>query len=168
MQPPIIGLVGRARVGKDTVASFLGPHWKVRRLADPVKRACKALYGWTDEALETNLKEVRCDNLAVTPRQTMVHITQSIRSFMGSDFFTRRFFDTWDGQPIVIPDVRFAHDIQEIHKRGGITIKILRTGGPLHEFETEINSHRTTYEITNDGTIDELREKINKILTIEE
>lgn len=161
----IIGLVGRARVGKDTVANFLEPKYKIRRLAGPVKDAVKAIYGWTDEAVETDLKEVKCTHWGVTPRQTMIHLTQSVRAFMGSDFFTRRFFDSWDGAPIVIPDVRFAHDVEEIHRRGGITIKVTRTGVPIHEFEADVNDIETTYEVTNDGTIEELHEKINKIIT---
>lgn len=164
-RPMIIGLVGRSRVGKDTVALILGPEYTVKRLAGPVKEACKAIYGWTDEALETDLKETLNEFWGVTPRATMVNLTQRIREFMGFDFFTRRFYTEWDGKtPIVIPDVRYEGDVEEIHRRGGITIKIIRSGGPLHEFENEIALLKTTYTLENNGTIEDLHQKIKAIL----
>ena len=160
----IIGLVGRSRVGKDTAASFFNGTHQVRRLAQPVKDACKVLYGWSDTEVESAAKEAIDPRWGVTPRFAMVHLTQAMRNGMGGDFFTRKFFDSWDGLPIVIPDVRFMEDIIEIHRRGGITIKITRKGGPDHMFESPIDSARTMFEVANDGTIEELREKIVQCL----
>lgn len=156
----IIGLVGRSRVGKDTVASFFEGTHKVRRLAQPVKDACKVLYGWSDVEVESAVKEQVDPRWGVTPRFAMVHLTQSMRQCMGANFFTKSFFDSWDGSPIVIPDVRFIEDIQEIHKRGGVTIKITRKGVPDHLFECPIDSAQTMFEVENNGTLDELRTKI--------
>lgn len=156
----IIGLVGRSRVGKDTVAGFFTGTHKVRRLAQPVKDACKVLYGWSDVEVESAAKEQVDPRWGVTPRFAMVHLTQAMRQCMGSNFFTKSFFDSWDGSPIVIPDVRFVEDIQEIHKRGGVTIKITRKGVPDHLFECPIDSAQTMFEVENNGTIEELRTKI--------
>lgn len=163
-RPRIIGLVGRSRVGKDTAANFLEHMYTVRRLATPVKKACREIYGWDIDRLETNDKEVLDPRWNTTPRRAMVHMTESIKQFMGSDFFTRRFFETWDGTPVVIPDVRYKGDVDEIHKRGGITIKVLRIGTPYHSFESEVDTLRTTFEVRNDETIDEFRSKIMEIL----
>ena len=160
----IIGLVGRSRVGKDTVASFFEGTHQVRRLAQPVKDACKVLYGWSVVEVESAAKEEVDQRWGITPRFAMVHLTQAMRQCMGGNFFTKSFFDSWDGSPIVIPDVRFEDDIQEIHKRGGVTIKITRQGAPDHLFECTIDSARTTYEVANDGTIEELRVKIARCL----
>jgi hypothetical protein len=160
----IIGLVGRSRVGKDTVASFFEGTHQVRRLAQPVKDACKVLYGWSDVEVESAAKEERDPKWYLTPRMAMVHLTHAMRQCNGSDFFTKRFFETWDGQPVVIPDVRFSDDVKEIHRRGGITIKITRQGGPDHAFEFAIDSLCTTYEVDNSGSIEELRAKIAKCL----
>jgi hypothetical protein len=156
----IIGLVGRSRVGKDTVASFFEGTHQVRRLAQPVKDACKVLYGWSDVEVESAAKEEVDQRWGITPRFAMVHLTQAMRQSMGGNFFTKSFFDSWDGSPIVIPDVRFVDDIKEIHTRGGVTIKITRQGVPDHLFEYTIDSASTMYEVANDGTIDELRVKI--------
>ncbi len=156
----IIGLVGRSRVGKDTVASFFEGTHEVRRLAQPVKDACKVLYGWSDVEVESAAKELRDAKWDLTPRMAMVHLTQAMRQCNGSNFFTKRFFENWDGRPVVIPDVRFKDDVDEIHRRGGITIKITRQGGPDHAFELAIDSLGTTHEVSNNGTIEDLKNKI--------
>ena len=96
----------------------------------------------------------------------MVHLTQSIRTFMDAEFFTRHLFDSWDGlTPIVIPDVRYEHDIRAIRQKGGVTIKITRTSGPRHDFEFGIDSLEADYEISNDGTVEEFKTKIMNIIT---
>lgn len=155
----IIGLVGRSRVGKDTAAAFLAAEhgYTIKRLAQPVKDACKVLYGWSDVEVESAAKEAIDPKWNVTPRFAMIHLTQAMRECMGADFFTRRFFDSWDGQPVVIPDVRFDGDVQEIHRRGGMTIKIVRSGGPDHVFEFTIDSLATHHVIHNDGSVDNLK-----------
>ena len=161
----IIGLVGRSRVGKDTVADMLRERgYEVKRLAAPVKEACKSIYDWNDDMVESNLKECTDEKWNITPRMAMIHMTQSVRQFMGLDFFTRRFFDSWNGQPIVIPDVRFEHDVEEIHRRGGLTVKITRQGAPLHSFEHSIDSIQTKFTVENNDTIESLRNKISEII----
>jgi hypothetical protein len=166
----LIGLVGRSRVGKDTVAAMVfGQTHELRRLAQPVKDACKALYGWSDEHVESALKEETDPRWGVTPRLAMVHMTNSLRSFMGADFFTRRFFETLEvsegpeGPCVVVPDVRYQEDIREIHKRGGITIKITRPGMPQHVFESGVDDLETTWVVSNDGTVEELCGKIDSL-----
>lgn len=157
----IIGLVGRSRVGKDTVADMLKERgFQVKRLASPVKEACKSIYGWNEDMVESNLKELTDEKWNVSPRMAMVHMTHSVRQFMGSDFFTRRFFDSWDGHPTVIPDVRFDHDVEEIHRRGGFTLKITRENAPQHFFESNIDSIQTKFTVENNDTIENLEKKI--------
>lgn len=164
MEPRLIGLVGRSRVGKDTVAGLFTETHAIRRLALPVKDACKVLYGWSDIEVESALKETKDAHWGVTPRYAMMHLTQSMRTFMGTDFFTRRFFDTIkEHESLIIPDVRFYHDVLEIHKRGGVTIKIVREGASSHDFEEAIDDLHTTFEVENNGTIDELKAKIAEI-----
>ena len=163
----LIGLVGRSRVGKDTAADFLRGTHEVRRLSQPVKDACKVLYGWSDAEVEGPAKEVIDPTHRITPRLAMVHLTQSIRTFMDAEFFTRRLFDAWDGQtPIVIPDVRYEHDIRAIRQKGGITIKITRANAPRHDFEFGIDDLETDYEVSNDGTVEEFKNKIMNAITL--
>jgi hypothetical protein len=163
----LIGLVGRSRAGKDTIAAMLAQthNLEIRRLAQPVKDACKALYGWSDTEVESSLKEARDARWDVTPRMAMVHLTAAMRTFMGAGFFTQRFFDeVKEDDRIVIPDVRFFEDVREIHRRGGVTILVTRKGTPEHEFEHGIEYLPTTHVVTNDGTIEELRAAVKRLL----
>ena len=161
----LVGLVGRSRVGKDTVAeAFVAQGYTLRRLAQPVKDACAVLYGWSVDRLETDAKEVMDSRWGISPRRAMVHMTHMMRMHMGSDFFTRRFFETYNDDLVVIPDVRYAHDIEEIHRRGGTTIHITRATGPAYDFESHIDLLETTHTIQNDGTAEELRRKACRLV----
>jgi hypothetical protein len=160
MVPKLIGLVGRARVGKDTVANFFRTTHTLRRFAQPMKDAVKVLYGWSDLIIESNLKDEIDTKWGITPRTAMIHMAETTKQFIGPDFFIKRLFHDWKDEPIIISDVRFENEIREIHKRGGITIKISRSGIHKYDFEDHIDSLETTYEIGNDGSLDELVHEI--------
>ena len=161
--PKIIGLAGRARSGKDTVATLFTKTHRVVRFAQPIKEAVKALYGWSGIAMETDIKDVIDPNWGVSPRSAMVHVAQTTRMFIANDFFVKRLFDSWEGDAIVIPDVRYKHEVDAIHARGGITIKITRDGVHKHDIEFTVDELETTYEITNNGTLDSLRRQIDSL-----
>ena len=163
MTPKIIGLAGRARSGKDTVATLFGKTHRVVRFAQPIKEAVKALYGWSGIAMETDIKDAVDPNWGVSPRSAMVHVAQTTRMFVANDFFVKRLFDSWEGDPIVIPDVRYKPEVDAIHARGGITIKITREGIHKHDIEFTVDELETTYEITNNGSLDGLRRQINSL-----
>ena len=163
MTPKIIGLAGRARSGKDTVATLFGKTHRVVRFAQPIKEAVKALYGWSGIAMETDIKDVMDPNWGVSPRSAMQHVAQTTRMFIANDFFVKRLFDSWEGDAIVIPDVRYKHEVDAIHARGGITIKITREGVHKHDIEFTVDELETTYEITNNGSLDSLRRQIDSL-----
>jgi hypothetical protein len=161
MTPKIIGLAGRARSGKDTVATLFTNTHRVVRFAQPIKEAVKALYGWSDVAMETDIKDSVDPHWGVSPRSAMVHVAQTTRLFVANDFFVRRLFESWEGDPIVIPDVRYKHEVDAIHARGGITIKITREGIHKHDIEFTVDELETTYQVTNNGSLDGLRRQID-------
>ncbi len=163
MVPKLIGLVGRARVGKDTVANFFRTTHMLRRFAQPMKDAVKVLYGWSDIIIETKLKDEIDPKWGITPRSAMIHMAETTKQFMGPDFFIQKLFRDWKDEPIIISDVRFQNEIQAIHERGGITIKITRDDVPKHQVEDHVDHLVTTYEVGNDGTLHELRVKIERL-----
>jgi hypothetical protein len=81
----------------------------------------------------------------------------------------------------VITDMRFPNEIAAVELREGITIRVNRsfnhkmgskeTGTidltPLHPSETALDDAKFDYVIDNDGTLDELVEKVRVILTKE-
>jgi hypothetical protein len=161
MTPKIIGLAGRARSGKDTVATLFGKTHRTVRFAQPIKEAVKALYGWSDIAVETEIKDFVDPHWGVSPRSAMQHVAQTTRLFVANDFFVRRLFDSWEGDAIVIPDVRYKHEVDAIHARGGITIKITREGLHKHDIEFTVDELETTHQILNNGTLDDLRRQVD-------
>ena len=81
----------------------------------------------------------------------------------------------------IITDMRFPNEIEAVKERHGITIKVVRsfnhkmgskeTGTldltPLHPSETALDDAEFDYEIINDGTIEDLVEKVRTILITE-
>jgi len=167
MVPAVIGLLGRSRSGKDTVANIIMsnyPEYTIVRLSAPLKQAATALYHLTPEQLETDQKEIPDPRWNKTPRQLIQSLTDHVMQNMGHDFFTKRLYDGLQPhQPIIIPDVRFAHDITEIMKHKGIVIKITRPGNPIqHPFENHIDHLTGTHHLINDSTIENLANQISK------
>lgn len=70
----------------------------------------------------------------------------------------------------IITDMRFPNEFDAVKKRGGITIRVTRHNHPndlqpsTHPSETALDTHTFDYEIINDGTIEELINKVSDIL----
>ena len=76
----------------------------------------------------------------------------------------------WEYPNWIITDMRFLNEMEAVKKRGGITIRVnrnLEESKDQHESETELDNAEFDYVITNDGTIEELIEKVREILTKE-
>ena len=160
MVPKIIGFVGRAGAGKDSAAVVFALSPRTVRFAQPIKEACKALYGWCDNAIETRIKDVVDERWGISPRQAMIHMAQNTKQFTSEDFFVKRMLEDWRGDPIVIPDVRYQYEIDAIHCLGGITIKITRPESLKLPEEDHIDDLVTTRTIENTGTFQQLHLKV--------
>ena len=157
----LIGLVGRARSGKDTVARLFDlPNLK---LAKPVKEAVRVLYGWDDVHIEGALKDTIDPKFDITPREAMIHITNVMKKRHGVDFFSNRFMDTWDGKSGIVTDVRYQVDAEILRSKGAVMIRVDRPGCSFHPHEGGLDHIRVDYVIINDGTIGQLSELINHI-----
>ena len=174
MTPKIIGLLGRSRVGKDTIAEMvllLHPEYSIHRLSYPLKRAACNLYDFTMDQLESNSKEVIDTRWNKTPREVIQSLTEYMMNYMGKDFFTKKLFHQYDHQQIpchiIIPDIRYEHDILEIQRRGGVIIKVERANNPVyHTFEQHIDFLKGNYRIQNTGTIDDLHNEVIKMMKL--
>lgn len=67
-----------------------------------------------------------------------------------------------------VPDVRFKDEAEAVQARGGFVIKVVRPGlarpTDTHASETNIDEVREDYLVTNDGTIEDLAEKVEAIV----
>lgn len=73
----------------------------------------------------------------------------------------------------IITDVRFPNELEAIEDVKGLTLKVIRpvkkskTTARLHPSETSLDKARFNYTIFNDGSIEDLIEKVRQILIIE-
>lgn len=78
--------------------------------------------------------------------------------------------EVWGDYPNwIITDMRFPNEMEAIEERGGITIRVERPGADVgtHPSETALDDAEFHYTIENDGTLEELIEKVKKVLLIE-
>jgi len=168
----IIGLHGKAGHGKDTAAAGLQNFYQLS-FAKPIKDASKILYNLTDEQLHGKLKEVPDKRWNISPREIMQQLGDLCRSSNPNFFIvlmrTRIEKALEQGiRNIVITDVRYANEAKLIKDMGGRIIKINRnvttTQHTSHSSEKGIDdSNYIDFTIDNNGTIEQLIEKVKKI-----
>lgn len=137
----LIGITGAKRSGKDTVANYIVKKYGFhkRSLSEPLKEACKALFGFSENQLNGSSKETPDERwFGITPRETMQFVGTDLlrkqmgklRTEIGEDVFLHN-FRNWYESPdnnrdlVVVPDVRFQNEADYIHSQGGFVIKIL-------------------------------------------
>ena len=188
----IIGICGLIGSGKGTVADILVNTHKFKKIsfADKLKDGVASVFGWDRKMLEGDTDESRQwrelkddfwsneTQMEVTPRLVL--------QLFGTDCMRNGFDDgIWvslvkkelldnPGRNYVIPDVRFANEVDMIRDVGGEVWEIKRGPDPqwLIEYETdgkEPKVHASEWKwikskkdlvIENDGTLDELSNQV--------
>lgn len=82
--------------------------------------------------------------------------------------------EVWGDYPNwIITDMRFPNELEAVVKRGGITIRVVRDYAlrdgcedpkNLHPSEIALDNYIMHYEIINDGTMEDLIDKVREIL----
>lgn len=203
----IIGLVGFAGSGKDTVANHLVKEWGFHAdsFAKPLKDAACAIFGWDREMIEGQTPESRkwrenpdkfwsrTLQREFTPRMSI----QLLGTEAGQKVFGR---NVWVGSllkrienydKVVVTDVRFRHEVEAITQARGTLIRVQRGENPIwfshlnslyqnedarDRFMSEFCIHKSEwdwvgsyidYTVTNNGTLEDLYDKISYIMTEE-
>jgi dephospho-CoA kinase len=80
----IIGLIGKKQSGKDTIADYLVNRFKFTKFAfaDPIKDICKTMFGFTNNQLYGNAKEILDETFNILPRDAMKFIGMEFRENM--------------------------------------------------------------------------------------
>ncbi len=170
----IIGLVGPKRAGKSTAADAL-----VRErgfVSIGFADALKDLALRTDPYIAEAGLHLRDLHLKVggeaakeypEVRRFYQELGCGVRDIVGKDAwieaFGRRWLDLGEPEQIVVPDVRFLNEAEELRDSGGLLIRITRpslAGGDTHISETEQLDIQCDLEIVNDGTIGHLEADI--------
>jgi hypothetical protein len=193
MAPALIGLCGYAGAGKDTVGSMivkaLAPeYWYVCRAFATALRAqaCQnnpllqvrdgSWVRWNTILEEAGGYE-RAKRIEPCVRAYLIELGQSTKEVMGEDYWVNTLFHgisrrSDEGDllllPTVITDVRFTNEQAAIMAREGIIVRVIDPRvGPANDTEREqgdIMQHGVDYTIRNDGTLEQLRERVDVFL----
>lgn len=189
MEYKVIGVCGKKQSGKDTIAEYLvKEHGYVRyAFADPIKKACQEIFGFTDEQSWGSKKEDIDKFWDVAPRkifqvfgtelfqyELQKHVPEFVK--FGRTFWSQCFLRWYQIEStknpnikVVITDVRFPFESGIVKKLDGSIIKVTRYN-PTEEYvdshpsEVEMDSIKWDYFIENNSTIDELNIKVDGIL----
>ena len=184
MTTPLIGLIGRARSGKDTAAAALIEERGATRLAfaDPLREIALAVNPMIGTpALPGDLAPLRGVRLSTAiealgwerakdmipeVRRFLQRLgTEGGRAVLGENVWVDAAFAKVadvDG-PVVFTDVRFPNEADAIREAGGLLVRVIRPGtAPVaaHTSETALDGYDVDEEIWNTGTVTALRERI--------
>lgn len=187
VQYPLIGLIGRARSGKDTFArglvsrgytrvAFADPLREMVEEIDPIvdvghvsrrplslRRALDAHGGW--EGIKDSV-------YGPEARRLLQQSGQAVRRYE-PDFWLRagmlKALATIDhgSGAAVITDVRYKNEADAIQKEGGVLVRIVRpdlVSTDTHPSETELDGYPTDFTIRNTGTADDLADLARSLL----
>ena len=166
----IIGFCGPAGAGKDLAASMVPGGHRIA-FADPLYQGLAVMLG-IDEAVlrDRSGKERPLAGFGASPRELLQTLgTEWGRACVGRDVWLRVAFWRWEQAAaagagvIVVPDVRFENEARQIRGEGGEVWMIHRPGvEPVaaHESEAGLPLRLIDRLIVNDGTADQLRERV--------
>lgn len=145
--PSIVAVCGAKRSGKDTIADILVKHHGYRklRIAHDLKRAVCQLFGFTEEQVEDDQKDVIDPRWNISPRaalqfmgtEVLQHHIQELLPGIGRRFLINnvvneinRIKATEPSVRFVIPDLRFMHEYHALMNAASDTyiIKMHRPG----------------------------------------
>lgn len=181
----IIGLVGLAGSGKDTVAGMLISHLSKPGIqhmneravplafADPIRTMCFDLMQYAGVQNPSSYLSDRKLKEAVIPEQGVSyrHLAQTLGTEWGQQRIGR---DVWirvldqrmqeyckrGAMHFVIPDVRFAPEVDWLRSQGAVIWRVERPGvEPVREHVSESGTAtiRSNRVILNNGTLEDLR-----------
>lgn len=163
----IIGIMGYAGVGKDALASLLIEKYGYERraFADPMRQVLYALnpiiFEGTFEQYPVRVQDLVNGNGWDFAKRRFPEIrsllqrlgTEGGREIMGENIWVETLFKNFTGDKLVIPDVRFANELEAIHDRNGMVVRILRDGyEPVNDHTSEVVPEGADLVIVNNGT----------------
>lgn len=181
--PRVIALCGARRTGKDTVANYIvSQHgYEHIKITSPLKAICKTLFHFSDDQLETDLKELVDERWGVSPRQVMQFIGTEIFQFKIQELLPKVERKFWinslvthiqsnPSKKYVISDLRFIHEFEEIKQSidDVFTIKLVSNrvetnSTDMHSSECEYRSIQEDSLLINNDSKEKLYKKLDHI-----
>lgn len=178
-RPLLIGLTGFAGHGKTTATNMLKTfNFHEYALADPLKRGCMAMFGFTEEqCFDDKLKNVIDPYWGVSPREVLQKVgtelfRDQIKNAMpniklgeSGVLWIRNFekyYESNKHKNIIVSDVRNVDEAQTIKKLDGFIIRIhnprikMKDAFRNHASEQMINKIKYDCILMNDGNLSDL------------
>lgn len=176
----LIGIHGPLESGKDTVAQIIISKfpqlYTQYAFAWPIKKACQIMFDFSEKDMNDRILKERVHPIwEITPRKAMQLLgTEYGRDMIRKDIWIIRALmeiskNKEHGYGTIISDVRFDNEAELIRKQGGIIVHITRpeldTSSEKYQHESEhgISKMLEDIIINNNGTLDELQEKIEAL-----
>lgn len=167
---PVVGIAGKARTGKDTIAALLlelGTASYRYAFADPIRAMLQAGLRIDMDADDWQVRKERTVAwLGVTPRRLMQTLgTEWGRQLINPDIWVNEAQLQWmeRGPGMAISDVRFDNEADWIRRIGGKIVHVRRHAAPLaeaHSSEDGITVAPADILLDNSGTVAELRARL--------
>ena len=157
--------------------------WKIVKFADALKECAAILLGcdrakFEDPEFKNSTLPEEWDNMIApggwfqkdpTVRNLLQYLgTDAIRNHLHPDAWVNALMNRYSpDKKWIVTDTRFYNEILAIKSRGGIAIRISRLQNGTnskHVSETALDEYTFDYDIENNGTKNELVEKVKAIL----
>jgi hypothetical protein len=162
----IIGIAGKARSGKDTIAEYLVEHHGYRRFAfaDPMKKIVNAMFGWDERHSFGDLKEVIDPEWGFSPRKAYQTFGTEFGRTLSEDLWIEIAHRELGPGKWVIPDVRFENEAHFCRLNGAVfhvhRADVVRVNHHISEAGIDIKPQDSVIE--NNGTLLELYSLVEK------
>jgi len=170
-QPSLIGIAGKAGVGKDTLGKFLCDEYHCMHyyFAKPLKEGAKIMFALTDEQIAN--KEVPIEPWGISPRKIWQLLGTEVGRGIDPAIWIKNaemFVKSVPGRTVVITDVRFDNEAIFIRNRGGIVINIVREKDDIaenrHSSEGGLRPDNIDLTIHNNGSIEDMCNEVTYMI----
>lgn len=184
--PRVIALCGRRRAGKDTIASILYElhGYENVKISQDLKDAAKILFGFTNDQIESGLKDQIDERWGISPRQALQFIGTEVMQYSINDLLPSIGRKFWikgciqkhiapcEEKLVVLSDLRFVHEYEELKNTFLGDFMVIRIERERHDVNALLDEHVSEKEylnipfdamITNNGTKAELLTKVKNM-----
>ena len=150
----------KARVGKDECCRYLRDMYlgDVLAFSDTLYEVC---YGIQNSLGIPRKKDVKL----------LQFVGEGFRKLYGEDIWINKLVEKINpDNDTYVSDLRYPNEFQKLKDLGFITVKINRPNriidrDPNHISETALDNYKFDYEIDNDGTLEDLHDKLDKLIS---